>query len=480
MNSLLSALQKSMAAPFKLKSIGYHAPALAEPVWDCPKEAKADHFTVGIAKEDLTPPDLLTHKYYMAGYGFFKPIQGFLNPVYATALWLDDNSGHGGVLLVSVDCVGMLNNDVEKIRRRLSHFSRITGCRAIHIMSTHCHASIDTMGFWGPLPKTGRDKRFFNILFNKIEKAAEDAYASRKDGDLYVGSVETEDIQQDKRLPVVFDNVLTRLRFVPKDGGQDIYVINYASHPEVLGSKNVLLSADWVHWMREKLKKDAGVEVAYFNGAIGGMITPTTVEGAGESITSARVCGEKTADAAMSIKEEKKLAPKVGIISREFYIGMDNPVFALCGLLGVMPREKYPTGGGALNVSMKTEMSYMEIGDGAHGVHILMVPGELFPELAYGGYLEADVAAVGGPEMNPKPYREMADDPKLIIFGLADDELGYFIPPNDFILSEELPYLDRAIDKGGRRHYEETNSTGPRTAPLLAEIFKDILRIVKG
>ena len=476
MNALLNVLQKGMAAPFKLKAIGYHAPPLEEPVWDCPAKAKSDHFTVGLAKEDLTPPDLLTHKYYMAGYGFFKPIQGFLNPIYATALWLDDNSGHGGVLLVSVDCVGMLNNDVEKIRRRLASFCRITGCRAIHIMSTHCHASIDTMGFWGPLPKTGRDPRFFKILFDKIERAAERAYATRKDGDLYAGSVKTEDIQQDKRLPEVFENTLTRLRFVPGDGGKELYVISYASHPEVLGSKNVQLSADWVHWMREKVKKDSGAELIFFNGAIGGMITPTVVEGFGESIKSAVVCGERTAEAAMSIQNEKKLSPRVGTLRKQFYIGMDNPVFALCGLLGVMPREKFPTGGGALNVSMKTELNYLEI----DSVHILMVPGELFPELAYGGYLEADIAAVGGPELNPKPLRELADDPDLIIFGLANDELGYFIPPNDFILSEELPWLDRAIDKGGRRHYEETNSTGPRAAVAIAENFKIMMRIVKG
>jgi len=474
MNKLLSALQKTMATPFKLRSIGYHSPPLPQPVWDCPTQAKSDHFTVGIAKEDLTPPDLLTHRYYMAGYGFFKPVQGFLNPVYATAMWLDDNSGLGGVLLVSVDCVGIMHSDVEKIRERLASFCRTTGCRVINIMSTHCHASIDTMGFWGPLPKTGRDPRFFKILFDKIERAAERAYATRKDGDLYAGSVATEGIQQDKRLPVVFENTLTRLRFVPQDGGKEIYALNYSSHPEVLGSHNVLLSADWVHWMRDKLENE-GKEVIFFNGAVGGMITPTTVEGFGESIKSAQVCGERVAEAALSIQDDKKLAPKVGTIRKQFFINIDNILFALCGVLGVMPRPKFPSSQGDMNVTMKTEMNYMEI----DSVHILMVPGELFPELAYGGYLEADIAAIGGPELNPKPFREMADDPDLIIFGLANDEIGYIIPPNDFLLSENLPYLDRAIDQNNRRHYEETNSTGPRAANFMARAFEEILLTVK-
>jgi len=476
MHNALKALETALSKPFQLRSVAYHAPPLPEPVWNCPTQAKSDHFTLGLAKEDLTPPDLLTHKYYMAGYGFFKPIQGVLNPIYATALWLDDNSGLGGVLLVSVDCVGIMNNDVEEIRRRLAPFCRTTGCRAVNIMSTHCHASIDTMGFWGPLPRTGRDKRFFALLFDRVVRAAEAAYASRKDGDLFAGSIVTEGIQQDKRLPEVFEKRLTRLRFAPKDGGQEIYIVNYEAHPEVLGSDNVQLSADYVHWLREKVKRDSGAELVYFNGAVGGMITPTTVEGFGESIRSSMVCGERIAEAAMSVADERRLEPQVGVIRKAFYLELSNYVFALCGILGVMPRARYPIGKGPLNVSLKTEMNYMEIGD----VHILMVPGELFPELAYGGYLEAGVAAVGGPELNPKPYRELAGDPDLIVFGLANDELGYFIPPNDFLLDEKLPYLDRTFDHGGRRHYEETNSTGPRAAQVLAENFQQILRFVRG
>ncbi|MCL2301484.1 MAG: hypothetical protein FWC27_15175 [Firmicutes bacterium] len=473
MHTALKVLEKVISKPFQLRSIAFHAPPLPEPVWDCPAKA-GGHFTAGIAKEDLTPPDLLTHRYYMAGYGFFKPIQGFLNPIYATALWLDDNSGNGGVLLVSVDCVGIMNNDVEEIRRRLAPFCRITGCKAVNIMSTHCHASIDTMGFWGPLPRTGRDKRFFTLLFDGIVRAAERAYATRRDGDLYAGSIVAEGIQQDKRLPEVFENTLTRLRFAPKDGGEEIYAVCFANHPEVLGSHNVQLSADYVHWLREKVKKDSGAELIYFNGAVGGMITPTLDSGH-EDIASSRAAGEKTAAAAMSITDERKLEPKVGAIRKQFLVEIENTVFALCGVLGVMPRPKFPTGKGRLGVSMQTEMNYMTIGD----VHILMVPGELFPELAYGGYLEADVAAVGGPELNPPPLREIAGDPELIIFGLANDELGYFIPPNDFLLDEELPFLVKTNDHGGRRHYEETNSSGPKLAHALADNFKQMLRVVR-
>ena len=40
------------------------------------------------------------------------------------------------------------------------------------------------------------------------------------------------------------------------------------------------------------------------------------------------------------------------------------------------------------------------------------------------------------------------------------------------MLNEDAPYLDKAIDRFGRRHYEETNSMGPRTAEIIAENFE--------
>ena len=108
-----------------------------------------------------------------------------------------------------------------------------------------------------------------------------------------------------------------------------------------------------------------------------------------------------------------------------------------------------------------------------------MIPCELFPELAYGGYLSEDESAEGlSPDINPEPLIEIADDDHLLIFGLANDELGYVLPPNDFMLNEDTPYLDKAIDRFGRRHYEETNSMGPGTAEIIAENFRLLMNKV--
>ena len=49
------------------------------------------------------------------------------------------------------------------------------------------------------------------------------------------------------------------------------------------------------------------------------------------------------------------------------------------------------------------------------------------------------------------------------LVGLANDELGYVIPPFNFEVSADLPWFDEPDGD----HYEETNSLGPQMAPLL-------------
>ena len=125
--------------------------------------------------------------------------------------------------------------------------------------------------------------------------------------------------------------------------------------------------------------------------------------------------------------------------------------------------------------AMKSEISYFEIDT----LRILMLPCEIFPELVYGGYLSAEESATGkGGEINPVPLQEIVGGDVMII-GLANDELGYVLPPNDFILHPEAPYFENGRDCHNRRHYEETNSLGPETAAKIAETVTKIISTVE-
>ena len=60
--------------------------------------------------------------------------------------------------------------------------------------------------------------------------------------------------------------------------------------------------------------------------------------------------------------------------------------------------------------------------------------------------------------------------------GLANDEVGYIVPPSDFLLNEEAPYFEKTIDYKDENHYEETNSVGPDCAHKIAENFEQALK----
>ncbi|MCL2512992.1 MAG: hypothetical protein FWF08_03740 [Oscillospiraceae bacterium] len=455
----------------------YPTPPLEKGKFDYVAEAGGEDFVVGFAKETVTPPDINKKTYWVAGYGMYKPASAVLDEIMAHAVWIDDRSGHGGIALVSVDAIGIMKADVDRIRASMKGFCEQTGCRAIHIFATHDHASLDTMGIWGMVPLTGRRTAHLNLLLKNVQKAVYGAYNNRKPGALYHGTVKVPDMQEDIRLPVVYSDVLTRLRFVPNDGSAETYIINFASHSESLSSSNSMVSADFPGYFRREILKRTGAECCYCLGAIGGMISmKTSGRTLPEKIQQTMDLGVKLAGYCLSINNERRLKPKISIITQEFYFSAENSTLMLMGLFNVLPTKREYSKDAPLGYIIKSELTYMELDD----IKMAFIPGELFPELAYGGYLDAEHSATRkGAEANPLPLCEMAGDPDMLIFGLANDEVGYIVPPNDFILSETQPYLDRAKDHMGRNHYEETNSLGPNTAPKIAEVFAGVLETVK-
>lgn len=445
-----------------------------------PPKAKGNRFLLGFSKESILPDDIDKKKYYIAGYGENKPAKGVLDPPHTHAVWIDDLSGKGGIVLVSIDNVGMLNKDVNRLRARLRDFAMLSGCRSINIVSTHSHAGIDTMGIWGPLPLSGKNPKYMELVFSQTVKAVKDAYANRKLGRLYLGKTEVPDMQEDIRTPIVYSKTLTRLRFEPDDGSQQTYIINFASHSESLQGCNERVSADFPHYLREKIKEETGAQTLYCVGAIGGMISmdiPNEKEirdNGSDFAESTADIGRRLAEYALSIKEETELIPKIGCVRQEFYIKAENTLLLIAAKAGILEADEYRMADKSGFV-MKSEISYIEI----DSLKILLLPCEIFPELVYGGYLTAEESATGcGAEINPIPLQEIMGGDVMII-GLANDELGYVLPPNDFILNEETPYFENGHDVHGRRHYEETNSLGPQTAESIAQTVKEIINTVE-
>lgn len=435
-------------------------------------------WSMGYGEQELVPEDLLTEKYYIAGYNTGATIEGILDSPYVKALWLDDNTGRGGIAIAVIDCIGLSGSDIRKIRDRLSSFSKETGARQIHVISTHTHAGIDTVGLWGPMGQTGRSASYMKLIEDHTVLAVQKAYENRRDGKMLYGSADTGELQRDSRPPYVFDSSLYSFRFEPKDGSGGIRLLNYAAHPEALRSKNRSLSADFPAYLAAKIREKTGDSAVFIPGALGGLIMTERLKdqrGVEYPVEENVVrTGHMLAEMALAVENERELEPKLAALTDTFALPLENIVFAGAAAADIISHRTV-SGPGALGLALPTEASYISLGD----VPILLVPGEIFPELVRGGFAKTGLAAA--PEkQNPRTLQEIAGKDDLLIFGLANDMIGYIVPPNDFLVHPSRPYLERGVDAFGRSHYEETNSMGPDTAMAVAAAAERLIKRVRN
>ena len=436
----------------------------AVPIPDAqPVVLKGERWQCGFAMREVMPDSLDSAFYVIAGHGPGRKAEGVHDPLTVRAMWI--GTGGGGVAHVCADFIGLTNTEVNGIRKSLDVFIKVTNCAAVNISCTHTHGSFDTVGYWGRLPLTGKVPEYMEKITRSIHDAVVEAYLNRKDGVLSVGTAHVPGAQHQRRKPEVFHDTLTRIRFTPDDGSAETWLLNFAAHPNTLGGGNRLISADYPYYLRETIAKSSDANVLFGIGAIGA-VDPGEYDDNNWERT--RMQGEALAEAALSIDNDRELEPVIRSIAQPFYYPVDNPVLNFLAMLGVMSSAKFACEKGDLKMALRSEMSYLTLGD----LHILMLPGEEFPPLAYGGYRDANHSATGkGPEANPKPLVEIAGDDDLLIFGVTNDMAGYVVPPNEFILNPTKPYLDTATDKFGDRHYHETNSLGESAAFTIAEEF---------
>ena len=426
-------------------------------------------WTCGFGKASFTPDDYDSKTYYIAGYDSNNPVKGVLDNLYARAVYLDDNRGDGGVVFCALDCVGMSRKDINDIRKLALESGRLGKVKSINIASTHTHAGVDTQGLWGEkIYKCGKDKAFMENLKKTAAQAIVTAYENRKDGSLFMGFTPVEDMQADVRTPVTYDKNLTRFRFSPDDNSGDIYIVNFASHAELLGTTS-LVSADFPAYLIKEIEENVpDSNVVFFNGAIGGMISAKEIKKVYRDSIDCEAYmkgfGRQLGKIALNIESETELNPILNIKSKGIAVPGDNTVLILARYLKVLNNDIGRTNK-RRKVCIYSEIGYMELGD--KEVAAFLVPGEIFPELFNGEFLTEKDSANHRPSDYPKVLSDMTDCKHKFVIGLCNDELGYILAENDFLLNEALPYINKATDDMDRDHYEETNSTGPETGGII-------------
>ncbi len=152
--------------------------------------------------------------------------------------------------------------------------------------------------------------------------------------------------------------------------------------------------------------------------------------------------------------------------SKDLLLPMANERFEKGLAIGLIrERRLHPDAERAGRYTLETEVAVVDVGP----ARWVLVPGELYPELALGGIQDPqdpDADYPGAPR--EPPLRAMSDKP-LFLICLANDELGYIIPKSEWDSTAPWAY--------GRDEpqYGEKNSLGPETAPILMGALQELL-----
>jgi len=424
--------------------------------------SSGDSWTVGFGRAQIIADPDNDGTLYIAGYNQGWRSIDLFDQSTAWAIWLE--TGEESTLLIGVDCIALSTVHVEEIRERVAHL----GSTSVNVYATHDHAGVDTLGLWGPLMVDGKNDIYMEKLIAACADAAEQAAADRRTGELRFGSVATDlSMLRDSRDPQVLDPNLYQLRFVPDDGGAGVRMYIYGAHAESLRGDNITLSRDFPGVLCDLVEQETGDRAAFMPGAIGGLIMTQVLTS--PAYLNMIKTGEVLAEYALSIEpaDETVIEPVLVHGRKEFSVPLDNVGFMFYKFLGILDKEAVRADS-ATGYALFSELTVLQLGN----LTFALIPGEIFPELVWGG------ARVPGLAEDPPLLCDIATDhgaEQLLVIGLANDELGYIVPPSDFLVNEQAPYLDKIDDQYGENHYEETNSVGPLCGPIIAETFEEIM-----
>ena len=433
---------------------------------------------VGFGKADITPEvGDGAGPVFLAGFGQDRRASGVHDPLWARAVVV--RSGAKRVALVSVDLIGVQYPLTLRVRDRLGDFDYVL------VSSTHNHEGPDVIGLWGPSPTTtGVDPSYLERVEQGIVLAVREAEEAMAPAVALYGTAEDETLLGDSRRPEVKDGVLRVLRFERPSGGEPIgLLVQWNCHPENLGSRNTLVTADFPFATVAALEQRHGCPVAYVTGAIGGLMSapedllkrPDGTNYREGEFEFAEVYGVAVADLAdRALAEARPIAlGPIEVRAERVALPLENNLYRVARLAGVLNRVGYrwtgdPEAPGPElrprdilgGLAILTEVAYLRLGD----LHLAAIPGELYPELVNGRFQDPADPGADDPEapLEGHVLGILPEGPRLI-FGLANDEVGYIIPRRQWDAEPPFAYgRDRA-------QYGEVNSVGPSVAPILME-----------
>ncbi len=426
--------------------------------------------------------DIMNGEYYMAGT--LEPMNGRV-PVeivddQAVSVYALSDGVSGTVVQAVIDGYGIARGDVLEIRDRLADFAQENNIISINVSVLHQHSCIDILGMGAPLVPAvftnpaysllnkdtdqfigGKNPSFMKHLYEVTARTITEAVESMTEGQLYYGYVDVSDYIYDKRDPQVIDENMNRFRFVPDDADRnEIWICEAGIHCVGLGAGPDRLTSDFPYYIKEYVKENAGADVVYVNGAELALTADYSLINVEETETNSRIkaMGYALGEKIVSIDNDVALDPVLNIKHSEVPIKAENQILILAVREGLINSVVAKDG---LGFAIITEIGYMELGN---TVGVFFAPGELAPEIVWGGAVSAEESWTGE-SWDYAPLAETAGVDTMLCFGLTNDQIGYILADNDIrsIFTEN----------------EEVNASSYHSASALTESFEALIASVK-
>lgn len=372
----------------------------------------AQQLRAGAALRLITPDPLLP---VSGGVGVPQPANEKKGDLYIRVLVLEKDDVR--LAFVGIDNLGWPSVLGDKTRALISGIPP----ENVLIGATHTHSAPDAYGFPDENGQHHADLQYLDHCVNLMVDAVNEAVDKLEPATLKIGMGNAQGkIAFNYYAEELYDPRCGVIQAISSDGQVIATLVNYAVHPEVIGSKRGILSPDLCGPLYDRIEQRVGGIAVFMNGALGGMVTADNrPEEIGEELDQWKECiriGELLADEALRIVDnaEELVNPEIQCLSKEISFPVSSPIMqhilahSPLGYLSQTPNQ------------VTTRINAVKIGPAA----ILTIPGEALPNIGY--YLKRNM-------QTEYPF----------LFGLTNDAFGYMLTKVDYNSFRRYDYITR-------------------------------------
>ncbi|MCE6992277.1 hypothetical protein [Dyadobacter sp. CY323] len=375
----------------------------------------AQHFKAAAAVRVITPNPLLP---VSGGIGTPKKSTEKNGELYARALVLE--KGDVRIAIVNVDNLGWPAALGNKSR------ALIKGIKPENILigATHTHSGPDAYGFPNEKGESFADLKYLDQCVQQIADAVNEAVKNLQDASLKIAVGEAKGkIAYNYYADQLYDPRCGVIQAIATSGAKKgtpiATLVNYAIHPEVIGSGRGILSPDLCGPLYDRIEAQGGGVAVFMNGAQGGMVTADVRLENGKEANDWNECkriGELLADEALRIVKNAPVLenPQLYCTARKIEFPVDSEIMRY--ILQKSPIKNEMAGENRI----ATQLNLLNIGT----AQILSIPGEALPNIGF--YVKR--------HMNTK---------QPFLFGLTNDAFGYMLTKVDFNSFKRYEYVSR-------------------------------------